>query len=162
MGYNITIGNAIPEFSKEDGELYACWVVEGACSNDAPTFPNDLMTGNTNSRSPSYTGWNDFCEESGLYDLFYRKWEGLIYNHPGCVPITQEHYQEVYNALERRKNKATKPPGFCCDSQWDKENKVWVTQDEDKYDYILARLMWLEYWMKWALENCETPAIQNT
>ena len=162
MGYTITIGNAVPDFGKEDGELYARWVVEGACSDDAPTFPNDAMTGNSNSRSPSYSGWMDFCQESGLYDLFYTKWEGLIDTHPGCVPINQSHYDEVYDALERFKKKATKPPGFSGYSSWDKENEVWITPDEDKYDHILARLMWLEFWMKWALDNCETPAIQNT
>ena len=162
MGYSITIGNAVPEFSKEDGELYACWVVEGACSDDAPTFPNDVMTGNSNRRSPSYSGWGDFCRETGLYDLFYKEWEGLIYNHPGCKPITQEHYQEVYDALERYKEKATKLPGFSGYSKWDKNLQLWITADEDKYDFILPRLMWLEFWMKWALENCETPAIRNT
>jgi hypothetical protein len=145
MGYSIRIGNAVPEFSKEDGELYACWVVKSATSDEAPTFINDQMTGNSNGRHPSYSGWGDFCDATGLGDLFYKKWEGLIYKHPGCVMITEDHYAEVHNALERYQKIATKPPGFA-----------------DAYDPQLARLMWLDFWMRWALDNCETPAIYNS
>jgi hypothetical protein len=153
MGYSITIGNAVPFFSKEDGDLYACWRVEGATSDQAPTFINDQMTGNSNGRHPSYTGWSDFCRETCLYDLFYKEWEGFFCRHPGCVMITEEHYTEVHNALEEYQKNATKPPGF---GKWTDD------VDEIAYDPQLARLMWLDFWMRWALDNCETPAIQNS
>ena len=29
------------------------------------------------------------------------------------------------------------------------------------FDPVLARLIWLEWWMAWALKNCTTPAIHN-
>jgi hypothetical protein len=63
MGYSITIGNAKPEFNKDDGELWARWTVDGLTLPDAPTFPHDEVTGNSNGRSPSYSGWADFCRE---------------------------------------------------------------------------------------------------
>lgn len=147
MAYHIAIGNAVPEFSKEDGELYACWVVEETSNEDAPSFIGDKITGKSNIRLPSYIGWSEFCEKVGLYDLFFKQWKGLFHQHPGCVMITQEIYQEVFNALEEYQKHAKRPPGY---------------DDFGNYDYNLARLMWLEYWMKWALENCETPAIYNS
>ena len=110
MGYSIRIGNAKPEWSKDDGELWARWSVDPKALDDAPTFPNDEMTGNGNCRSPSYSGWAYFCRDAGIYDLFLEKWEGLMSPHPST----------------------------------------------------LARLIWLEFWMRWALKNCETPAIENS
>jgi len=147
MGYYIAIGNAVPEFSKEDGYLYAGWVVEKTSNEDAPSFIGDECTGKRNIRLPSYTGWSEFCEKVGLYDLFFKQWEGLFRQHPGCVMITQEHYQTVADALVEYQKHAKRPPGY---------------DNFGNYDYDLARLMWLEYWMKWALENCETPAIYNS
>jgi hypothetical protein len=152
MGYSITIGNAVPFFSKDYDELYACWEVESATSDEAPTFINDQLTGNSNGRHPSYSAWSDFCRTTGLYDLFYKEWEGLIHKHPGCVMITEDDYAEVHNALEKYKKTATKPPGF--DDWRDSADKI-------AYDPYLARLMWLDFWMRWALDNCETPAIHN-
>lgn len=152
MGYTITIGNAKPEFSKNDGELWARWSVDGKTSDEAPTFPHDEMTGNSNSRSPSYTGWADFCRAVGLYDMFLEKWEGLMSEHPGCKMLQPEHLLQVQAALTKWKRTATLPPGF----------EGWRGEDAGKHDPMLARLLWLEFWMKWALENCETPAIENT
>jgi hypothetical protein len=152
MGYTITIGNAKPRFSKEDGYLEARWVVEDAASDDAPTFPHDELTKNTNSRSPSYSGWSEFCQEAGIYELFYHDYEGLIRPHPGCKLLQKEHWLLVQAALEKRRRVSDKLPGF----------EGWRGEDTGKYDYVLARLMWLEFWMRWALERCETPAIENT
>ena len=147
MGYYIAIGNAVPDFSKEDGCLYACWVVEKTVNGDAPRFIGDECTGKRNIRLPSYTGWSEFCEKVGLHDLFFKQYEGLFRQHPGCVMITQEHCQTVVGALEEYQKHAKRPPGY---------------DAFGNYDYDLARLMWLEYWMNWALENCETPAIYNS
>jgi hypothetical protein len=147
MGYYIAIGNAVPEFSKEDGELYSGWNVEKISNENAPTFIGDEVTGNRNIRMPSYTGWGEFCDKVGLSELFYAQYSGLFRQHPGCVMINQEIYQKVANALEEYQKHAKRPPGY---------------DDFGNYDYDLARLMWLEYWMKWALENCETPAIYNS
>lgn len=143
MGYTIKIGNAAPEFIRdmENEELYARWIVEDATSDDAPTFDNDMMTGNRNRRLPSYTGWADFLDATGLGGLF----SVLFASHPGCVILNQSHYEEIHKALEDYKATATNPPGFF-----------------HGQDYNLARLMWLEFWVRWALENCETPAIYNS
>lgn len=143
MGYSIKIGNAVPKFIRdmEYEDLVAYWDVEPATSKDAPVFDNDFMTGNGNGRHPSYSGWADFLDSTGLRGLFSE----LFVTHPGCVILNRIHYGEIHNALENYKKTATQPPGFLSGQ-----------------DHNLARLMWLEFWVKWALENCETPAIRNS
>lgn len=152
MGYTFTVGNAKPEFYKDDFPyLYAEWTCEGAADDDAPTFPNDEVTGNSNSRSPSYTVWSDFCDTLGIRQFFYDECGHLHAGHPGCMGITKEDAAFVSSALERYKSQATLPPGF----------ETWDYDGPPRYDYHLARGIWLEWWMRWALENCETPAIAN-
>ncbi len=162
MGYTFTIGNAVPEFSKDDGYLRAEWVVQPASSDAAPTFPHDDLTGNSNSRSPSYIVWLEFCNEAGIHDVFYDDRNNLHAGHPGCIMITPEDLANVRLARTARQVASTKPPGFDGWEQFDPETQQWSAPDEGKYDPILARLIWLEWWMDWALANCETPAIQNT
>jgi len=165
MGYDIRIGNAVPVHSKEDGQLYATWSVEPEAHEDAPTFPNDEMTRNTNSRHPSYSGWDNFCRDADIHSLFYNKeyHDGLFDQHPGCVLLTQDHYTTVAVALENRRRVATLPAGFAGYPEFNTATQKWDPHsDEGKYDATLARLIWLEYWIKWALENCETPAIENS
>jgi hypothetical protein len=156
MGYTITIGNAVPEHHKDDFPiLSASWEVQGQVLENAPTFENDGMTGASNSRSPSYTDWADFCRATGLYELFFGKEgdEGLMAHHPDCKGITQYDVDIVTASLKKYQAKATLPAGF---------EKHDYTGNEQNYDYHLARLIWLEFWMRWAIANCETPALENT
>lgn len=153
MGYTFTIGNAIPMHNKTDfPDLYARWEIEGAHDEHAPTFPNDDLTGNGNSRSPSYSVWDDFCRTVGLYDFFYTPSGRLHAGHPGCIGITPHDVEFVSAALSRYRGRATLPPGF----------EEYHYQGQPRFDAHLARLIWLEWWMRWAVEYCETPAIENT
>lgn len=161
MGYTLRIGNAVPEFSKEDGELSARWVVENAELPEAPAFPNDINN-HRNCRWPSYLGWADFCRNAGIYELFYgtdrNARGGLLEHHPGCVMLTADHHAIVAKALKNRQEVATLPPGFMANPHFGKPED----QVPGKFDPTLARLIWLEWWMRWALHNAETPAIYNS
>ena len=161
MGYSFYIGNATYDKYEEDGEVWESWPVEGMTHPDAPTFPNDEMTGNGNSRHPSYTAWSDFGRRAGIYSLFYNHQGHLHCGHPGTMFLTREHLTEIQRALNNYKKIATKPPGF---DGYPQLNDLYQLEspDEGKYDPILARLIWLEFWVRWALENCEKPGIQNT
>jgi hypothetical protein len=153
MGYTFRIGNAVPKHSKEDFPyLHAKWEVEPATDPQAPTFLNDEMTGNGNSRSPSYTVWANFCREAGIYGLFYDERGHLLAGHPGCIGIDQDFADGIALALRRVRAASTLPAGFT----------DWNYEGPDIVDATLARLMWLDFWVRWALEYCETPAIQNT
>jgi len=153
MGYTFTVGNAVPVHHKDYfPHLSARWEVESKELDEAPSFPGDEMTGKSNSRSPTYSAWSDFCRATSLYEFFYDARGHLHADHPGCIGITQEDADFVTAALNRYRSISTLPAGF---------EKDWTYEGSANYDYHLARLMWLEFWMQWAVKNCETPAIQN-
>lgn len=159
MSYSIYIGNAEQSCTIEaawkdavqnqDVRLSLPWdgvTVAGMALRNAPQFPNDEMTGQGNGRHPGYSQWSDFCDEAGLEELFFAKHTGLMSAHPGTFMLRREHHATVRRALDAwRAKHPTSTPGF-----------------GGEYDPILARLMWLDFWMDWALTNCERPAISNT
>jgi hypothetical protein len=153
MGYNFIIGNAVLEEIDPDNPGRPPRV-ENAEHPDAPAFGEP--TDHTNERWPSYTAWRDFCKEVGLVDLFYNKNSGLIAQHPGACELTQVHLDEIARALEhRRASNGDKEPGF------EDETPEGELIDTGK-DAQLARLVWLEYWVRWALRNCEHPIFRNS
>ena len=154
MGYIFKIGNAKPHFSKADFPyLDARWRVEDVKIESAPDFPNDFG-GKSNMRMPSYTVWFSFCQNVGLFEFFYDETNRLRADHPGCIGITQEDVDLVSEALRVYQSKATLPAGF-------ESSDILKDDHIPSCDGDLARLMWLEWWMRWALENCQTPAIEN-
>ena len=155
MGYTISIGNATPWHEKDEDSLRAGWRVARVKHDAAPAFGDP--TDHQNQRWPSYTAWNDSMRALGLHDLFFKDYEGLMAQHPGCAPITAGHAAIVKAAvLRRRETNGGKPAGF-----HDMDLKTFQTTDNGN-DPDLARGVWLEYWMEWAVANCETPAIQNS
>ncbi len=155
MGYDIYIGNA--ELQKwDEGDFHV--VVGSVKLEEAPSFPNDPFTGKGNSRHPGYSGWHDFCRAVGLDELFFDEDRGLMRSHPGTFAITKEHLAEVRLAKENWfKNHPNMTPGFEKDDFLKEEYQ----QDIKNADPMMARLLWLEFWMDWALNNCEHPAIHN-
>lgn len=169
MGYTITIGNAALKFDQDD--LYLRIDVEGAEHPDAPAHCR--FTGNGNSRSPSYTTWHEFCQDAGIYPLFYGQgWdrdarryrecpEGfhretpLLVEHPGCQPICHADLGYITAArIRREQTNGGKPAGFF--------ESIGGCEIDNGTDHTLARLLWLEFWVRWALENCTIPAVGNT
>lgn len=165
MSYDFYIGEAVMEPpSKEDlkdGYHEIRVRVSAHEEADAPSFPNDFMTGKGNTRHPGYSQWHDFCNAAGLEDMFYNKESGLIAQHPGTSMLTRTHADLVTRArkLWEEGHRGAKP-GWCscrkCDILIAKNRK-----DHVELDGILARLLWLEWWINWALKNCKIPAIHN-
>lgn len=150
MGYIIKIGNAVVHSNKDYfPELCSRWRVEDVEIKAAPAFhdPPDY----TNSICPSYSEWDSFCRKVGLYDLFFKEYEGFLSYHPGCMGITTEDLEVVFTALKNHKKSGE--PGFC---------KKGCSGVCEKHDGALATLIWLEWWMRWAIKNCETPAVGNS
>lgn len=159
MGYSIYIGNAVVE--TDDKELYACYTVEKVTNSNAPRWPNklgpdgkpDFMRGidiseDTNGRHPSYTSMANWAREVGLYELFLGPdgRDGLLNPHPGCQRLTQEILTEISGARAR----------------WEKMHPGAQPGWRDGEDPALAKLIWYEWWVKWALESCKIPAISNS
>ncbi len=168
MSYSIYIGELKMEPIEEDEEYTTGYsrVVNGkVCyydpmvkeihQPDAPTFPNDEMTKNSNGRHPGYSQWGEFCDEVGLRDLFFNRETGLMREHPGHTALHVEHALAIEQALNRWKARhPDAQPGFD-EFHWGND---YVSNGLDP---ILARLVWLDWWVKWALKNCENPAIYN-
>lgn len=121
MGYEIIIGERI----KHSKSVERVWLIE------APA--DGVPTDNTNQRWPSYAGWHEFTEQTGLLDMFFDKKVGIMRSHPGIFKITKDHQAQVNQAIENYGS-----------------------------DHQLARLKWLKFWIDWAIENCENPSIQNS
>jgi hypothetical protein len=140
----------VEDWLEERGMPRAGWgpylsvTVRAATRPDAPAFDNDPMTGRGNHRHPSYAGWRGFCEEAGLDALFFDEEAGLMRRHPGTSPLLPEHGAVIRRALELwRETHPDVRPGFLSGQ-----------------DHVLARLLWLDWWVQWALAQ-PVPAIHN-
>lgn len=160
MSYDIYIGEArLERWDEVDGPIEA--TVEKHKEKTAPKFPGDRMTGNGNSRHPGYAQWGAFCDATGLRPLFFAPDTGLMREHPGCQPLHSSHLATVRAALDRwRTQHPDAAPGWCscakCD-QWTDDKEAAHAELDGDY----ARLLWLEWWMDWAITNCKMPAIYN-
>ena len=139
MGYSLAIGELTSIIDDDNGEERP--YVECVKHDDAPAF--DEPTDYTNQRWPSYTSWADFAEGVGLSDLLL---DTLIPEHPGIAPILPEHLDMVKRATLKMKQRF----------------KGIGAADGSDEGWWLMRLVWLEYWMKWALENCKQPTFYNS
>lgn len=160
MSWDILIGQAeIPSDKdyKRDSEVWAGIEyrveVRVMTHKDAPVFPNDPV-GNSNKRMPGYIPWVDSLNSSGLYDLFFDRDEGLMTSgRSSCHVIREQEYDKIVQAKKLWQDKYPEAtPGFAKDNQ---------DKDYDMHDAILARLLWLEWWFRWALDNCSRPAIYS-
>ena len=156
MGYSLTIGELELEYDQE--EEYCGVTAKGFKRDDAPAFgePTDY----TSDRWPSYTGWADFTRFVGLHELFFGE-NGLLREHPGCVPLSQRHKQEIDAAYAAFK---IKYPDAIARYSPDIDFKHGIYEDPDwpEENNWLCRLEWLKYWVDWALANCERPVFENT
>lgn len=171
MGYTITIGEANPVWPTDPDESNEPdWEVKGLALDGAPEFPGDSMTGKGSSRSPSYSTWSEFCRNTGLYDLFFgARYEPgrevtrdvcLMRSHPGVAMLRPSDLLEIRHARIQWEAKSWPTPERI--AGWD-PTKAWNDNSEPdpRYDGNLARLIWLEWWVAYALENMKRPALGN-
>jgi hypothetical protein len=142
MGYTIGIGQLVTEHYDE---TYVGYGVEGAHHDEAPAFgePTDF----TNARWPSYSSWQDALFETGTEKVFFTPTGHVIGEHPGFREITQELYDEFKTNMTAFE---------------DKHPDIKATYKGTVNDGRYCRLVWLDYWLKWALANCENPVIVNS
>jgi len=149
MGYNLTIGELKVFYHQDEDEPRVELSTRISHHDEAPAFGE--VSDYTNGRYPSYSVWRDFAESVGLLSLFYGKEErddALLANHPGCVPLTERHRREINEAFVDFKLKYP-------DAVATYENKNILENG------LLCRLVWLHYWVNWALDNCKQPVFVN-
>lgn len=147
MGYSITIGEMHVDKTPDDGVESSClfFSAKGVSHDSAPAFgePTDF----TNSRWPSYSAWSNFMDYAGLKDAFYSH-GNLIGGHPGVRLITRDLLDRIKEARARMES-MTPPPVATMENYTEKNG-------------FYCRILWLDYWCSWAIENCETPVIANS
>lgn len=143
MSYDIYIGECIA-VANDEGKYHV--TVARCVDQDAPVFDDDPMTGNGNSRHPGYSQWTEWCDTVGLTSLFFDGDKGLMRSHPGAFALRKEHLVTISNAL----------------TKWEERNPDSVPGFGNGQDAFLARLIWLEWWVRWALDRCQLPAIYNS
>lgn len=158
MGYTLTIGELQIGYFNDNGDPHIALSARQERHKKAPAFgePTDY----TNTRWPSYTVWTEFTEFAGLYSLFFaeNREDRLIYSHPGCVPLTEQHRQEVNQAFEAFKLKYPN----AVSTYGNTDNPLDVDPENPEENGYMCRLVWLHYWVNWALDNCEKPVFGNS
>jgi hypothetical protein len=165
VSYDIYIGQAVlfSEWPKDgDGEEpRAEWQVDGMTHPEAPNKPD--MTGQGNGCHPGYGQWAEAMREVGLYDLWFKEYEGFLSPHPGIKRLTRAHLGAVQ--IARATYKAAHPnerPGCCECAECQKfERKPDPPPHDPTLNFNMLRLDWMEFWMRWTLENCKRPAVYN-
>lgn len=144
---------------EDDFELYVS--VDGLAVDEAPEFPGDGMTGKGNSRHPGYSQWGDFLKECGLHDLFMDTGHGLMRAHPGAMLLRPSHLSMIRGAIASwQQTHPDADPGWCSCGRCS-----WNRESHDAHipgrDTTLARLLWLDWWVAWALAHCKVPTVYN-
>lgn len=147
MGYSITIGELSVDTSPEDGLESSCifFSAKSVSIEGSPAFGEP--TDGTNMRWPSYSAWYKFMDYVGLKDIFYHS-GNLIGGHPGVRLVTTELLQRVQIA-KTQMEMMTPPPVATMENYTEKNG-------------YYCRLIWLEYWCTWAINNCKVPVIANS
>lgn len=153
MAYSIYIGEArLEPANKYPGIHYTHYDidVEETELPDAPVWPNPDgvwgdISGKSNGRHPGYSQMSAWARTAGVYEVWFDKRNGLLSLHPGCAVLRPVHLDAHIEALE----------------QWKREHPEAEPGWQEGEDAILARLIWYGWWMRWALDNCEHPAVCN-
>ncbi len=148
MGYTLIIGEAELYYDNDFDSPICMIIAELHSEPEAPAFGEP--TDHKNQRCPSYSIWSDFVKFVGLYDLFFDGSDRLMANHPGCVPLTIRHKNEIDAAYKKFKEKH--PDAVA--TYGDEDNPI-------KNSY-LCRLEWLKWWADWALKYCGRPVFYNS
>lgn len=163
MSYSIYIGNAevYAEWDPGYGESpRAEWQVNRVELPEAPFTADN--TGRSNNRDPGYGQWAEFCRQTGLHRLFFDKEDGLMREHPGCQRLERTHLDFIVDAHRTYSGRnPNRRPGACECSECQWSSKSTDIPHDPSLDFNMCRLAWLEFWVRWALENCERPAIYN-
>jgi hypothetical protein len=158
MGYSITIGELEVEKNPDDGLDCPCLFLDakGESHEGAPAFGEP--TDQSNSRWPSYSTWSDCLRDAGLHDVFFCDGH-LVGGHPGVRLVTNE-LRDIVRA--KKAEFEAKYPNVEATYGDKPEGPFGVDESNPKENSTYCRIVWLDYWIDWALKNCKTPVIANS
>lgn len=105
-------------------------------------------TDHTNSRWPTYSGWDRFSSFVGLHKLMFDPKSGLMRSHPGCTILTNKHKEAIDKAYDQ----------FYINYP---DAKPTLSTDKEE-DQNAIRLEWLKYWVDWSINNHKKPRFFNS
>jgi hypothetical protein len=73
--------------------------------------------------------------------------------------LTAEDYRVVNEAYLLRSAFREGKPGWDAELSEEDREKIGELTGKPGHDACLARLAWLRFWIRWALENCAQPAV---
>lgn len=158
MGVTIVIGEAVPA-TRGRGEVRV--VAAFVEQPDAPDIAGD-RAGRTNTRRPTWSAWRGFARSVGLAELLLDPLDGLTRGPSGCVRLLPGHVEEIEAALARyRAERPEAVPGWREPVDGgDLDLGPWRPETEGR-DPDLARLVWLAWWARWAVERCALPVVAH-
>jgi hypothetical protein len=141
--YTVVIGNALPKFNKyRFPKLDAYWEVDNILPENHSEFPPVSIFPRNISHKFSIV---ECAGRVGIWPFFNSVLESACLDIKRvAIGITKEDANMVSDALKVYVNSVP----------------LYSEYDQNTYDENLAVLQWLEWWMQWAVKNCETPAIQ--
>lgn len=168
MGYTIIIGERVDHIEEE--EVYAI-AEEVALEIDRESgFEKEHYC---NSRHPSYTQWDEFCEKLGIkYLMFGEQNLGQFYSGihnqylPSLIrptgsftPINSKHLEVIdFKVREYKKKFPDHLPRYPLLKPGREPSLDPNDYETDpKYDGVLVRAEWLLFWVRWSLNNCTRP-----
>lgn len=135
------------------------WSVDRTHHPGAPVFNNDEATEPlANWRYINIPVWHSMAEECGITAWLSDRQTGLLAESQTDVvrPLSEDDFGIVNNAYLLRSAFREGKPGW--DAEFDEEELGQVPLNT-RHDEYLARLMWLRFWIRWALDNCEEPSV---
>jgi hypothetical protein len=143
LGYEIRIGERAVPAKRRQRAINEVVAARGI--KDAPLIRNSHCTlPGQNSAQASAVNWTDFCDEVGLYDLFFGRL-GLM-PHSVDTKVTAIFDRDHHKILSSLSRYRASHPGVEPEMGGSDESAT------------LARLVWLEFWFRWAIANCKQPS----
>jgi len=163
MGYTVAIGDLKHHEPEYDEDRHEFLYTTGAVYTTHVDAPNEAYLGRCNTRSPTYSVWSEVCNDLGLKGLLNNSpTSSKGFNAKEVIMIDEEFVKEFTILAELfRKNNPTIVPKYTDDTP----DTTDTTDEEMKYMVLcgsMVRLVWLEFWIDWAVKNCKTPVMVTT
>jgi hypothetical protein len=158
MGMSYSIGEVDVEIDPHEGKYDAILFIAQTEHPNAPTFPNTVPDSINNWDGMGWRGAFDLTEETKSESLFWG--EGGFWNNNDPAVLNEESVRELANLRFERQLIDQRPAGY---AKWNVNpiNGHTTKIDDEKYDWIKAKLEWMEGWANHAIRNCVNPAIRG-
>lgn len=147
MWHTLIIG----DLKESEGEHK--WSAETIKLENAPAFGE--YGDYTNERYTHNSLWLKFSEFVNIKDMFYNENEKLVGKEIGYLKLTHSFLEELRKRIKVFKGKYPDAEATYGDNNLRSLNDFSTPVE----NLFLCRLVWLEFWINYAIENSENPAI---